>query len=166
MEVELSFSMFLAIFIFLHIFVVYGPIFKIFAVKNIKINFPVVSKKHPWWLECLSAGFWLSFIFTYFLIPLMFLVRCSNFLRWQYHKKFSYCSEHPVCILLWPLVCQSSYKITYSHPRILCFATYGCCHPCLFNNIKFTECPLNPLSVLLSLIFYALLLIDVVILGF
>ena len=47
MEVGLllaDFWLFLYFYIFPHIFGDYGPIFKIFVVKNIKINFPVVSK--------------------------------------------------------------------------------------------------------------------------
>ena len=77
----------------------------------------------------------------------------------QTFLRFSFFSEHLVCNLLWLLVCKSSYKIkkgfflvslinlflilkntlsfcTYSHPRFLSFATYGCCHPCLNYHWK------------------------------
>ena len=52
--------------IFPHIFGVYGPIFKKFSVKDIKIKFPVVWRKQQWWSDCLFAGFWLFLYFSDF----------------------------------------------------------------------------------------------------
>ena len=88
---------------FPHILGVYGPIFKIFVVKNIKIRFPVVSKK----TFMLPFSRFLA-TFTYFLISSVILVLFSNFLKMTLLSKFSYYSEPPVCNLLWPLLCQSN----------------------------------------------------------
>ena len=95
--------------IFLHIFGVYGSIFKIFSVIDIKIKFPVVLRKQTWRSDCLSAGFWL-FLYVLNISPYLwcFWSNFQTFLGNKYQNSFSHCYEHLLCNLLW---LSSSHKI-------------------------------------------------------
>ncbi len=90
--------------------------------------------------------------FTYILISLVFLVQFSSFFLYLYENNFSHCYEHLLCNLLWQsssYIIKQGFVFIFSNKSILdfdkyilnllvhipihnflCFATYGCCHPC------------------------------------
>ena len=82
--------------IFLHIFGVYGPIFKTFSVLDIKIKYSVVLRKQTQQSDCLLAGFWL-FLYVLYVSPFLWCPIFKLFFEYQNQNNFSQCYEHLLC---------------------------------------------------------------------